>query len=141
MYRHKVSIPVSYTHLMCGKLALHFKKKGKSPLLVACDIHRPAAIKQLEVVGGQAGVPVFQMGQENPAHIFLAAREAAMRGGNDLMIVDTAGRLHIDSELMEELKELRQAAQPVSYTHLDGEGVDDHLYHFSFGAVVPSRCV
>lgn len=97
---------------MCGKLALHFKKKGKKPLLVACDIYRPAAINQLKVVGGQAEVPVFEMGQENPSRIFRAAQKEANRLGCDIIIIDTAGRLHIDEDMMRELKELRDTANP-----------------------------
>ena len=97
---------------MCGKLAGHFLKKGKSPMLVACDIYRPAAIKQLEVVGGQVGVPVFQMGSEKPSKIYAEALKKARRNGNDMLIVDTAGRLHIDTDMMAELKALRDAAEP-----------------------------
>ena len=97
---------------MCGKLGLHFKKMGKNPMLVACDIYRPAAIDQLKVVGGQAGCDVFEMGQQKPAKIFAKAFEQANRNGNDMMIVDTAGRLHIDEQMMAELKELREKATP-----------------------------
>ena len=97
---------------MCGKLSLHLKKKGKKPLLVACDIYRPAAINQLKVVGGQAEVPVFEMGQDKPARIFKAAQKEANRLGCDVIIVDTAGRLHIDEDMMKELKELRDTANP-----------------------------
>lgn len=97
---------------MCGKLAIHFAKKGKSPLLVACDIYRPAAIQQLKVVGEQSKVPVFEMGQEKPYKIYEAAKQFAQRNGNDVIIVDTAGRLHIDEDMMAELKQLRDAAQP-----------------------------
>lgn len=97
---------------MCGKLGLHFKKMGKNPMLVACDIYRPAAIDQLKVVGGQAGCDVFEMGQQKPAEIFAKAFEQANRNGNDMMIVDTAGRLHIDEQMMAELKELREKAAP-----------------------------
>ncbi len=97
---------------MCGKLAKYFTKKGKSPLLVACDIYRPAAIDQLKVVGGQAEVPVFEMGQEKPYKIFREAKKFAEKNGNDMMILDTAGRLHIDETMMAELKQLRDEAQP-----------------------------
>lgn len=97
---------------MCGKLAVHFTKKGKSPLLVACDIYRPAAINQLKVVGEQAKVPVFEMGQEKPYKIFREALAFARKNGNDMMILDTAGRLHIDEEMMAELKKLREEANP-----------------------------
>jgi len=97
---------------MCGKLAMHFKKKGKKPFLVACDIYRPAAIDQLKVVAGQAEVPVFEMGQEKPSKIFKNAKVEANRLGCDVIIVDTAGRLHIDEDMMRELKELRDTAEP-----------------------------
>lgn len=97
---------------MCAKLAKHFIKRGKKPLLVACDIYRPAAIKQLAVVGEQAGADVFQMGQEKPARIYKKALEFAQSNFNDVIIVDTAGRLHIDDQMMQELKELKQTANP-----------------------------
>lgn len=97
---------------MCGKLAKSLKKQNKNPLLVACDIYRPAAINQLKVVGGQAGVDVFEMGQEKPAKIFQHALGQAKKNGNDVIIIDTAGRLHVDEEMMVELKELKQVAQP-----------------------------
>ena len=97
---------------MCGKLGKYFLKKGKTPMLVACDIYRPAAIQQLKVVGEQAGVPVFEMGQEKPYKIYQAALKEARKNGNDMLILDTAGRLHIDEEMMAELKRLRDEAQP-----------------------------
>ena len=97
---------------MCGKLGKYLAKKGKSPLLVACDIYRPAAIKQLMVVGEQAKVPVFQMGQEKPEKIYKKALEQAQKSGNDVIIVDTAGRLHIDGDMMAELKGLKELAKP-----------------------------
>lgn len=97
---------------MCGKLGKYFLKKGKTPMLVACDIYRPAAIQQLKVVGEQAGVPVFEMGQEKPYKIYQAALKEARKNGNDMLILDTAGRLHIDKEMMAELKRLRDEAQP-----------------------------
>ncbi len=97
---------------MCGKLGKYFSKNGKSPLLVACDIYRPAAIQQLKVVGEQAGVPVFELGQERPNKIFREALKQAQRNGNDMMILDTAGRLHIDPEMMGELKKLKEEAKP-----------------------------
>lgn len=97
---------------MCGKLAKNLKKQGKTPLLVACDIYRPAAINQLKVVGGQAEVDVFEMGQEKPAKIFQHALGYAKKNGNDVIIIDTAGRLHVDEEMMVELKDLKQVAQP-----------------------------
>lgn len=97
---------------MCGKLGLHFKKMGKKPMLVACDIYRPAAIDQLKVVGGQAEVPVFEMGQKNPSKIYKEALKECKNKGCDVLIVDTAGRLHIDEQMMAELTELRQTANP-----------------------------
>jgi len=96
-----------------GKLALHLKKLNKKPLLVACDVYRPAAIKQLEVVGGKVDVPVFSMGDKvSPVDISKAAVEHAKKNGNDVVIIDTAGRLHIDEELMEELKNIKIEVQP-----------------------------
>ena len=95
-----------------AKLAGLFKKQGKRPLLVACDIYRPAAIKQLEVVGGQLGIPVFQMGQENPVKIAKAAIRHAQQHGNDMVFLDTAGRLHVDEALMDELKAIKEAVKP-----------------------------
>lgn len=95
-----------------AKLALHLKKRGNHPMLVACDIYRPAAIKQLQVVGEQAGVPVFEMGQENPVKISKEAIKFAKDHGNDFVILDTAGRLHIDEELMNELKEIKKQIVP-----------------------------
>ena len=82
-----------------AKLAGLFKKQNKNPLLVACDIYRPAAIKQLQVVGGQLGIPVFEMGQTNPVDIAKAAIAHAIRHGNDMVFLDTAGRLHVDEAL------------------------------------------
>ena len=95
-----------------AKLAAWLKKSGKRPLLVACDIYRPAAIRQLETVGSQVGVPVFQMGQENPVRIAQAALAHAAKNGNDVLLLDTAGRLHIDENLMGELKELKSELHP-----------------------------
>ncbi|NLM69721.1 MAG: signal recognition particle protein [Firmicutes bacterium] len=95
-----------------GKLALSFKNKGHRPLLVAADIYRPAAIKQLIVVGEQIDVPVFSMGETNPVDIAKAAVAHADRHGNDIVIIDTAGRLHIDTELMGELEEIKNAVAP-----------------------------
>ena len=95
-----------------AKLAGLFKKQGKRPLLVACDIYRPAAIKQLEVVGGQLGIPVFQMGQEDPVKIAKAAVRHAQQHGNDMVFLDTAGRLHVDEALMNELKSIKAEVQP-----------------------------
>lgn len=95
-----------------AKLAGLMKKSGKRPLLVACDIYRPAAIKQLEVVGAQLDIPVFQMGQTDPVSIAKAAVEHAQKHGNDMVFLDTAGRLHIDNDLMEELRNIKSAVQP-----------------------------
>ena len=96
-----------------AKLAAYIKKhNNKRPLLVACDIYRPAAIKQLETVGGQLGIPVFQMGTEDPVIIAKSAIEHAKKHGNDLVILDTAGRLHIDEALMDELKRVKAEVSP-----------------------------
>ena len=95
-----------------AKLAGYMKKQGKRPLLAACDIYRPAAIKQLETVGAQLDVPVFQMGQTNPVDIAKAAIEHAKKHGHDIVFLDTAGRLHIDEELMDELKNIKAAVEP-----------------------------
>ena len=90
-----------------GKLALHLKKQNKRPLLVAADIYRPAAIDQLQVVGKNVGVPVFQMGKEDPVKIAKAGIDHALKNNNDIVMIDTAGRLHIDEDLMNELKEIK----------------------------------
>ncbi|MCF6463362.1 signal recognition particle protein [Clostridium sp. Cult1] len=96
-----------------GKLANNLKKQNKRPLLVACDIYRPAAIKQLEVVGERVGVPVFTMGdRNNPVDIAKAAIEHGRRNNNDCIIIDTAGRLHIDDDLMNELENIYEAVSP-----------------------------
>ncbi len=96
-----------------AKLALYLKKnQGRRPLLVACDIYRPAAIEQLKVVGNKVGVPVFEMGTENPVNIAKKAISHAKDYGNDIVILDTAGRLHIDEDLMGELKEIKKEIQP-----------------------------
>lgn len=95
-----------------AKLAGYLRKQGKRPLLVACDIYRPAAIKQLETVGAQLNIPVFQMGQTNPVDIAKAAITYAKQHGNDIIFLDTAGRLHIDEALMEELKNVKAAVEP-----------------------------
>ena len=95
-----------------AKLAGLFKKQGKRPLLVACDVYRPAAIKQLEVVGAQLDVPVFQMGQDDPVKIAKAAIRHAQQHGNDMVFLDTAGRLHVDETLMNELKAIKAEVQP-----------------------------
>lgn len=109
--------------MMCGlqgsgktthsaKLAKYYKKEGYRPLLVACDVYRPAAIQQLKVVGEQAGVSVFEQGQIDPVKIAENAIKHAKDHGNDLVILDTAGRLHIDEELMNELKRVKAAVTP-----------------------------
>ena len=109
--------------MMCGlqgsgktthsaKLAKMLKKEGHFPLLVACDIYRPAAINQLQVVGERAGVKVFEMGQIDPRIIAKEALRVAKDHGNDVVILDTAGRLHIDTELMDELKDLKELTNP-----------------------------
>lgn len=96
-----------------GKLALYYKKQGKQPLLVAADVYRPAAIKQLEVLAKQIAVSFFSLGEgSSPVAIAKEAVEYALRNGNDLVIIDTAGRLHIDTELMEELQEMKSAVSP-----------------------------
>ena len=95
-----------------AKLAGYMRRQGKRPLLAACDIYRPAAIKQLETVGAQLDIPVFQMGQADPVDIAKAAIEHAKKHGNDLVFLDTAGRLHIDEQLMEELKNIKAAVEP-----------------------------
>ena len=95
-----------------AKLAGLFKKQGKNPLLAACDVYRPAAIKQLQVVGAQLGIPVFEMGQNDPVDIAKAAVQHAVRHGNDMVFLDTAGRLHIDEALMDELKAIKAAVKP-----------------------------
>ncbi len=109
--------------MMCGlqgsgktthsaKIALRLKEQGHRPLLVACDIYRPAAIKQLQVVGEQIDVPVFEMGQQNPVTIAKEAIKLAKDQGYDYVFLDTAGRLHIDSELMQELKNIKAEVKP-----------------------------
>ena len=109
--------------MMCGlqgagktthsaKIALHFKKQGKNPLLVACDIYRPAAIKQLQIVGEQAGIPVFEMGTEDPVKIAKESIAYAKKHGHDMVFIDTAGRLHVDEVLMEELSNIKKAVDP-----------------------------
>ena len=96
-----------------AKLAgLMRKQNGKRPLLAACDIYRPAAIQQLEVVGEQLNIPVFQMGQENPVTIAKEAIAHAKKHGNDMVFLDTAGRLHVDETLMAELQSIKEAVNP-----------------------------
>ena len=109
--------------MMCGlqgagktthaaKLAKYFIKDGHRPLLVACDVYRPAAIEQLKVVGEKAGAPVFEMGQGKPVKIAKEAIRHAKDHGNDIVIIDTAGRLHIDETLMGELKDIKSETSP-----------------------------
>ena len=96
-----------------AKLALRFKSEGRNPLLVAADIYRPAAIKQLQLLGEQIDVPVFSMGTEfPPATIIQAAVKQALNRGNNFVIIDTAGRLHVDEELMDELREVKSIVNP-----------------------------
>jgi len=96
-----------------GKLALMYKKQGKRPLLAACDVYRPAAIKQLQVVGEQVGVPVFTIeGCNDPVRIAKEALEHANKHGHDMLFLDTAGRLHIDEVLMEELQRIKEELNP-----------------------------
>lgn len=96
-----------------AKLAMHLKSKGKSPLLVACDVYRPAAVDQLKIVGESAGVPVFSLGTKiSPVEIAKAGVEHARKNGMDTVFIDTAGRLHIDEELMNELKSIKAAVDP-----------------------------
>jgi signal recognition particle subunit SRP54 len=97
---------------MAAKLAGYLVKQGKKPMLAACDIYRPAAIKQLQVVGQQVKVPVFEKGTQNPVQTAKEAVEQARYFGRDVLIIDTAGRLHIDEELMEELAKIRAAVKP-----------------------------
>lgn len=97
---------------LCGKLALYLKKQGKKPLLVACDVYRPAAVTQLQVVSKNAGVEVYEEGQGNPIKIAENGVKHAKKFGYDTVIIDTAGRLHIDSELMEELAKINKAVSP-----------------------------
>ena len=96
----------------CAKLAVMLKSRGHRPMLVAADIYRPAAIKQLQVLGSQAGVAVFEMGTENPVEICRAAIRRAKDYGNDFVIIDTAGRLQIDETLMNELGEIKEKIGP-----------------------------
>ncbi|MDO5326230.1 MAG: signal recognition particle protein [Clostridia bacterium] len=97
---------------MAAKLAGYLTKQGKKPMLAACDIYRPAAIKQLQVVGEQVGVPVFEKGTQNPVITAKEAVENARYYGRDVLIIDTAGRLHIDETLMQELQDVKAAVRP-----------------------------
>ena len=96
-----------------GKLAGHLRRQGKRPLLVACDIYRPAAIKQLQIVGKTFDIPVFEMGDKvSPVTIAEKSLEYAKENGHDVILIDTAGRLHIDDELMDELSQIRSKVKP-----------------------------
>ncbi len=95
-----------------SKLAGLMKRQGKNPLLVACDIYRPAAITQLKVCGEKLGIPVYEMGQENPVTIAREAVLYARQHGHDMVFLDTAGRLHVDEALMEELKNIKETVKP-----------------------------
>lgn len=97
---------------MCGKLAQYLIKQGKKPMLVACDIYRPAAIAQLKVVGKSVNTEVFERGTAKPAKTAAEAVKEALSKGYDTVIIDTAGRLHIDEALMDELKEVKKAVDP-----------------------------
>ena len=118
-----------------AKLALKFRAEGRNPLLVAADIYRPAAIKQLQVLGAQIEVPVFSMNTEvSPVVITQAAAKQALNRGHNFVIVDTAGRLHINEELMEELREIKSAVNPTeillvvdSMTGQDAVNVAEHF--------------
>ena len=96
----------------CAKIAKYFLDKGHRPLLVACDVYRPAAIDQLKIVGEKAGVHVFEMGKSDPVKIAGASLKHAKDYGHDIVILDTAGRLHIDSDLMNELQRMRENVDP-----------------------------
>ena len=119
----------------CGKLGSLLKKQGKRPLLVACDVYRPAAIQQLKVVGEKVDVPVFEMGnQVNPVEIAKAGLAHAIHFNNDVVIIDTAGRLHIDENLMQELIQIKEAVSPKeillvldSMTGQDAVNVAEHF--------------
>ena len=97
---------------MCAKLAYWLKKQGKSPLLAACDVYRPAAIDQLQKLGSKLRVPVFEMGRSDPVDIAAKALDHARKSFLDTVIIDTAGRLHIDDEMMDELKRVKEKAEP-----------------------------
>ena len=96
----------------CAKLALMLKNRGSRPMLVACDIYRPAAIKQLQVLGEKVGVPVFEKGTQDPVETAKQAVALAKDEGNDYVLIDTAGRLHIDEQLMDELKRIKSEVRP-----------------------------
>lgn len=95
-----------------GKLAGMYKKQGKNPLLVACDVYRPAAIDQLKVVGNTLGIPVFEMGKNDPVKIAKEGVKYAQKNGFDMVFIDTAGRLHVDEVLMKELSNIKDEVEP-----------------------------
>ncbi len=98
---------------MASKLALYCRKSGKSPIMIGCDIYRPAAIKQLEVLGNQINIPVFSIhGSNDPVDIVKKGLDEANKNGNNVVIIDTAGRLHIDDQLMDELQNIKEIASP-----------------------------
>ncbi len=97
----------------CGKIAGQFKKQGRRPLLVACDVYRPAAVKQLQVIGEQLEIPVFTLGTDvSPVKIAKEGIEHAKKHGHDIVFIDTAGRLHIDEKMMDELKDIKSSVNP-----------------------------
>jgi len=121
--RINISNRIPTVIMMCGlqgagktthaaKLARHFRQEGRRPMLVACDIYRPAAIQQLQVVGAKAEAPVFERGTQNPVITAKEAISYARDHGHDIVILDTAGRLHIDEELMEELRSIKSEVVP-----------------------------
>ena len=129
---------------MCGKLAMLLKKQyGKAPMLCACDIYRPAAIEQLKVVGGKAEVPVYEHGTQDPVKTVNEALDEARRTFKDVVIVDTAGRLHIDEDMMEELKRIRNAAEPAEILLVVDAmtGQDAVNVAKAFNETVPLTCV
>ncbi|MBU0517847.1 signal recognition particle protein [bacterium] len=110
----------------CAKLALHLRRKGKFPLLAAADVYRPAAIDQLKQLGKQLDIPVWAPGQANPVQICKDALVEARKTGRDVVLMDTAGRLHIDQEMMDELVKIREAVKPPEILYVaDGMGGQD----------------
>lgn len=110
----------------CAKLALHLRRKGKFPLMVAADIYRPAAIEQLQQLGRQLDIPVWAPGVQDPVEICRTGLSEARRSARDVLILDTAGRLHIDEEMMRELERIRDALQPPEILYIaDGMGGQD----------------
>ena len=118
-----------------AKLAGLMRKQGKHPLLVACDVYRPAAIQQLETVGRQLDIPVFQMGQGDPVEIAKAGIEHAKKHGNDLVFLDTAGRLHVDEALMNELKK-NYTVVIVTHNMQQAARISDRTAFFLLGELV-----